>query len=181
MTTSHIEIAFQGPFSLEPQPGLPSVIGGSIGHDESGVYLWTVEHADGYLINYVGKTTAGFASRTKQQVKYMRDNKDDIWDVDRLLKGEKVFLHSRRNPVPNDVFRREYFAQIEKLLRAYRAFWASVESRLAEDVEKSIIDELSRGPYGYFLANVAPGKAYGLSISVSAPATLLGIPSFLSS
>jgi hypothetical protein len=85
MPSASIQVAFRGPFSLEPQNGFPTVIGGDVGREASGVYLWTVEHQGGYLINYVGETRAGFGRRTQAQVQWLRNNRDYIWDVKRLL------------------------------------------------------------------------------------------------
>jgi hypothetical protein len=117
-----IEVAFQGPFSLEPQHGLPHVIGGLIGRDKAGVYLWAIELAGAYLINYVGETRAGFGARTRDQVKWIRDNRDTIVDVDRFLKGERCVLYTTRNLPSYEVFCRRFPSRHRKTAPSVQSF-----------------------------------------------------------
>jgi hypothetical protein len=172
-----IDVPFQGPFSLEPQADLPHVIGGSVGCDPSGVYLWAIEHGDGYLINYVGETRAGFAARTKDQVTWIRDNRDRIVDVDRFLKGEICVLHEKDNLPSYDRFRREYLPAIEdRLLPAYRVFWAPLSASDTKRVEAAILHQLRGSPYGGFLANRAKPNVSGVCLRISSRVNLLGLP-----
>jgi hypothetical protein len=181
---SQIEVRFNGPYILELQERslsvlggmLPHVIDGSVGREESGVYLWTIEHDSAYLINYVGKTIRGFGARTREQVKWIRDNRDNIVDVDRFLKGERVVLYSKRSLPSYDIFRRDFLQPIERLLKAYRIFWAPVDAHLTKLVEAVLLKELRRGAYSHFLSNDVFPRVPRASVITTATATLLGIP-----
>ncbi len=75
-----MELHWHGPFVMVPQPGFESVFDTHIATGK-GIYLWTIELGDGYLVNYVGETGKGgqsFAGRLAEDVR---------WDLGGQAKG----------------------------------------------------------------------------------------------
>ena len=60
------ELHFEGPFSFLPSMDHTKFIPDKL-PEKSGIYLWTVELQQGYLVNYVGSTSS-FSERVSQHL-----------------------------------------------------------------------------------------------------------------
>jgi hypothetical protein len=109
----------------------------------------------------------------------MRENHDNIVDVELLLKGQRVVLYPKHSLPSDDVFRRDYLPSTERLLRAYRVFWAPLEAHLTEWVEAALLKELREGTHCRFLANEKYPQVPPGSMILTAPARLLGVPAVI--
>ena len=58
----------------------------------AGVYLWTVQFRDGFLINYVGETGTSFYRRMKDHMIQCMGGNYRICDTEQLLEGRKTVL-----------------------------------------------------------------------------------------
>jgi hypothetical protein len=81
-------VEFQGPFSwVEPS------VEASIIHSEvsklPGVYLWTVETPNGFLVYYVGETGVNFRTRMRDHYKEQLSGMYHIYDPELFSLGEK--------------------------------------------------------------------------------------------
>lgn len=126
MTRTEMELRWYGPFVLVPQPGFECVFDQQIAAGK-GIYLWTIQHGDGYLINYVGEAGKGkqsLSGRIAENVRWdfggqakgnMRA-KGMICDPERFPRGERV-------PIAEAFTIEDFLADYPRLSSAtYRAY-----------------------------------------------------------
>lgn len=119
---------------------------------QCGIYLWTVEHTDGFLIYAAGLTRRPFIERFREHTRAYMSGVYTIFDVPSLKKGlrKKIwrgFWFSNR-PIEkqNEYNNRceEIRSATEQLLSSYRVFVAPVDPvpRLLERIEAAIMNTL---------------------------------------
>ena len=124
---------------------------------KKGVYLWCIEYASSYLVNYVGKTTNrhGFESRLWTELKDWRKGRHCLpVDIEAFKRGSRISL---AHP-PTDHLKRE-LAALEPLMRILLAPMEHDTDCI--QAESTIVNALRRNPFTYqFLANGDKDKKY---------------------
>jgi hypothetical protein len=197
-TVTVIELQWEGPFGW---PGLPRSDEVKCINDfdtaavasAPGVYLWTVEHADGFLIYTAGITCRPFIQRFKEHTRYYRAGVYTIFDATSLKKGirQKVwpgFWFRKRSPEMLLEYERrskDIHVAAEKLLSHYRIFVAPVGlgRRILQRLEASIMSNLYAASGA---ASVVPDRGMALAprwdteqpilVRSFAPVLLHGLP-----
>jgi hypothetical protein len=195
-TPSVIELLWEGPFrwpSFRYEDDAVRLEETSIGL-KCGVYLWTVEHSDGYLIYAAGVTRRPFVERFREHTRAYLTGVYTIFDVPSLKRGIRNeiwhgFWFKQRSAEKQDEYNNrseELRLAANELLTNYRIFVASVESgrRLLERIEAAIMNCLysAAGP-----ASVIPDRGMALAprwhneqpviIRSIAPVLFHGLPS----
>jgi hypothetical protein len=160
VTPKVIELRWEGPFGwpgLEYRGTKQSLADATVA-SSSGIYLWTVEHRDGFLIYAAGITRQSFVKRLRQHTRAYRTGTFTLFDIPSLKQGvRKEIWHGigfgtkkrtseRRNEY--DKRREELRMAADEQLAAYCVFVAPVEPvrRLVERIEASIMDVLYAAP-----------------------------------
>jgi hypothetical protein len=168
-----LTLSWHGPFGFLRLPGVPLVFD----QPESaspGLYLWTVELADGHLVAYVGKTDRSFSERLEEEVDLHLGGQDGFWDPDLYARGVRRRIERPMSGV------REHLQQV---LQCCRVFIAplSVSPALLLRVESGVIRHLrsAGGRSQQFLGNRHCRGASGPAISVhtSSAVPLIGLVS----
>ena len=151
-----VPISWHGPFSIVRQPGLEYVFDRKEIH-KSGLYLWTVELADGYLNNYVGETGRTLRQRLGEDKKWSFDgNEGFVADPNEFRNGRIVTL-ARFNEQEFAADRDRLSSAIMDVYRIYRLFIApgSFDKATRQYIEAGIIRMLraSTGVVADFLSN----------------------------
>lgn len=138
-----VMVSWYGPYVFVPQAGFecvfecPETMG-------PGLYLWTVEHKDGYLVNYVGETGESLRKRLAQGVQWSLGGNDGV------VSEPAQFRQGRRFTLAKFSFQ-EFLADSPRLsaaiyenYRAYRVFVApvKVDSKVRKYIEAGIIRAL---------------------------------------
>ncbi|GEM_PF-5577969 len=121
-----------------------------------GVYLWSIEHRDGYLASYVGQTSSrgGFDQRIWQEYKHWESGGDRPVDCGLYVRGLRRELAVR----PADYPMGEIIA-LKGCIRLWLMPLFSAEECV--QAERWLVSQLCRGDVTrQFLANVAP-DSYG--------------------
>lgn len=126
MAKPTLEVCFRGPFSAMPGSLYINLLKELA--KLNGLYLWTIEYESGFLVNYVGKTIQGFASRFAQHAKWVGSGKD-VLDPDYFSLGENWLVE---NPTPETIL---------KCVAHYRVFVADLDcdELLLLLIEKALI------------------------------------------
>src|SRR5688572_22866992 len=72
-----VPLSWLGPYVFVPQPGFDCVFDRQETNAQ-GLYLWTIEHDGGYLINYVGETGRDLWTRLVEDVAYSFGGREGI-------------------------------------------------------------------------------------------------------
>lgn len=155
-----LELCFEGPFgwpgvdndcSLTPLDRDPCA-------SRSGIYLWSLEYLNKYLVNAAGYTQRPFIRRFREHTAAYREGFFTIFDMDAMKKGQRVeiwhgFFSRPKAPARLQDFnqRREQIRSATEIqLASYRIFIASLdaEQRLLKRIEAAIMNALylSDGP-----------------------------------
>lgn len=184
-------VKFSGPFAWSPRADAPSVFEDPAGR-LAGLYLWTVDTPHGELVYYVGETGRTFRGRLFEHLKEHLSGAYRVHDADAFKRGEKLSLWNgmfgrNRQLAVHDLLStyENLTGPILALAQAYRFFLAPLDCsrRIRERAEAAILDHL----YATTEAGVAfldPGIRYRrrhdpelpVTLSITAPRTLLGIP-----
>ncbi len=184
-----IDLEWKGPFLINPRPPAFSPSEPNL-FDLSGLYLLTIEHEGGYLINYVGETGVNFRERPlragtawsyggrfNDQSKRSRE----MVDPDQFAQGRRVVTETpTRQEFSYDYSK--YQAQLDKIYKSFRYFLApTFESEsIRKSMEAGIIrtllcsnDEKIRN----FLYNINPRKQspYPLQITMKSSVLFHGL------
>lgn len=193
MSPTEMTLHWHGPFVMVPQAGFGCVFDQHVG-SASGIYLWTIEHADGYLINYVGETGKGgqsFSGRLADEVR---------WDLGGQAKGNmrttgivcnpERFAQGERVPIAEAFTIKDFLADYPRLSSAtyrvycsYRIFLGptEVDTATRKYVEAGIIRAIrnASGKVAAFLSNkqlIAPSpEPFG--VRMESPVRLHGLDS----
>jgi len=188
-------VAFEGPFSWPGVPGAPSVFDVDV-RRKPGIYLWTVERSDGFLVYYVGETGRSFDVRMFEHYKEHAAGAYHLYSPVEFAKGEKVPLWPGRYDSRDRRTARECVEQYARLAPAifelthiYRFFLAPVacDERPRRRIEASIWATLKAAP-GLAGSFQDDGIRYHprrddeppITCSIECPASLIGLPSSVS-
>lgn len=197
-TANVIELRWEGPFRW---PGLRCEgdatrldgLNAAAVAATCGVYLWTVEHSEGFLIYAAGVTCRPFSKRFMEHTRNYRTGIYTIFDVASMKEGirNKVwpgFWFKKRSPEMLQEYERraaEIGVATNKLLSNYRIFVASAAPirRLLQRIEASIMNNLYAAPGA---ACVIPDRGMALAprwenerpvlVRSTAPVMLHGLP-----
>ena len=137
--TGGFELHWHGPFDLVPGGSLPLATEQAVA-GSPGIYLWTVELLDGYLVNYVGQTARSFAVRLEEEIGYEM-GRNVSWDVATFARGERHPLPPLGNP-------EEQRRNLREMLEVCRIFMAPVKSdpetlsQMLKQIESCLISHL---------------------------------------
>jgi hypothetical protein len=125
--------------------------------EQPGIYLFTVEYNNGYLIYMAGWTTRPFKKRLKEHINTYRKGTYTIFDSESLQNGKRVELwhgmwmsKATNTPEMKQLFRSRYQElepAIESLLSTFRIFLAplNTERRTLARIEAAIMNILYSG------------------------------------
>ena len=121
-----------------------------------GVYLWSIEHGDGYLASYVGqcfKGSSNFDMRIWQEFKWWKSGQDWPVNIDQWKQGVRIELPK---PPPEGHTAREV-AELSPLLRLWLMPLATQKE--CDQAERWLVAELCKHPVTrQFLANRNPER-----------------------
>ncbi len=153
MTTDLI-VAFEGPFSWPGSPGAPSIFEAEL-RRTSGIYLWTVLLAQGYLVYYVGETGRSFEARLLEHYCEHASGMYHVNSPEEFARGERVVIWPGRYDPTMKKSAKECILEcsrlgepITKLAYIYRFFLAplSCETRIRRRIEAAIANTLYAAP-----------------------------------
>ena len=189
-----LKITFEGPFSWSGFEEAPCILDVPEGQ-EAGVYLWTVPQDDHELICYVGQTGRAFGKRMVEHYKEHASGFYHLNSVPEFQRGVRVALwpglwdSNNRATVPDCIrFAIQNAPLVQRLAMTYRFYLGPVDGsrRLRERIEGAIATALysSPPPIGTFQElgiRYRPRKPTEepLSCDISAPKSLLGLPTHL--
>ena len=122
--------------------------------EQSGIYLFTIEYQEGYLIYMAGLTTRPFKKRLREHVNTYRKGIYTIFNSESLQNGKRVELwhgmwtkKSTNTPENKELFQsrdEELKPAIELLLSTFRIFLAPLkaERRVLARIEAAIMNIL---------------------------------------
>lgn len=158
----------------------------------AGIYLWTVQFRDGFLINYIGETGVSFSRRMKDHMIQCIGGNYRICDAEQLLEGKKrilwngVWRKGTRDLLP--MFVDEMYVklapQIRDYLRVLDVFVAPIETdkRTRRRIEGSIAFSLREKaePIGTFVSEDVRylGRKQNempIQVSITSSAKLFGL------
>jgi hypothetical protein len=153
-----LELRWEGPFGwpgLAPAGRVISLADSPVATC-SGVYLWTVEYLNGFLIYAAGITRRPFVKRFREHTRAYRAGIYTLFDVASLQRGVRKELwhgfwmkkRAAEKQSEYDRRREELRAAAELQLSNYRVFVAPLgpEPRLLERIEASIMNALYSAP-----------------------------------
>ncbi len=82
-----LPLRFRGPYSIVEEGARRCLFGSDV-ETESGVYLWTILVNGESRVWYVGQTTRGFGTRTREHVIGFLSGDYDCYDAEALARGE---------------------------------------------------------------------------------------------
>ncbi len=154
-----IDLHWQGPFAWPDTPGGPGIVPLEQEHvvaSSAGVYLWTVEHGDKYLIYAAGQTRRSFLTRLREHSKAHRHGFFTVFDMEAMKQGRRDeiwhgFFTRRRPPAREMDFtsrQEEIQRAVAKQLAEFRIFVAPLapEPRLLQRIESGIMRCLYDAP-----------------------------------
>ena len=126
MPQTEIALRWHGPFVLVPEPGYECVFDHQVASSR-GIYLWTIQHGDGYLINYVGETGQGkhtFARRLAEGARWDFGGKAEGNDTTtEMICDPDLFPQGKRVPIAERFTIKEFLADYPLLSSAlYRNY-----------------------------------------------------------
>ena len=161
-----VRLTWCGPFSFYPDQGVLYGLNDEFTRIHCGVYLWTIEHEGGYLVNYIGKTSRTFAVRFREELDYELDQDLNV-DVDLLLQGIRKPVKPHRD-------------RVVEVLKAYRIFAAPLSPDLGDSgflgIEGTLINAFHDAgeQYAGFLWNPRCPRQFKGKVTID-PANLLGL------
>ena len=145
-----MEIYFTGPYSwpkFETQNDLPAL------PQHPGIYLWTVDYKDGYLIYGAGITRRTIPKRFYEHTLKFMSGDYNVLDIEAMQQGirDLVWQGWGWNPEKREDFekrKQEILDAVDKQLAGFRIFIADVgtEPRILERLEAAIMNRLYSQP-----------------------------------
>lgn len=134
--TTQLEIRWQGPFAwpdVAPEGKIVPLDKSEVAAS-SGIYLWSVEYRDGYLIYATGVTQRPFRKRFREHTVAYRSGVYTVFDITFLKQGIRNevwpgFWFGKRTPEMQCEYEQrfeEIQMALQQLLSNYRIFVASV-------------------------------------------------------
>lgn len=174
-------ISFEGPFQY--LPGRNSVFDQTAA-GFPGIYLWTIEHGEKYLINYVGITGRPISHRLQDHLAHYYRGDYTIYEPQLFIKGEKQVMYRPSGSILE--FVPEFLTlapAIDSQIKTYRLFIAKAEGskEWLERIESGIINKLrdSGGKAVEFLDNYRISRdvpeADKVGVKIISPVELVGL------
>lgn len=113
-----VTVEFHGPLAWIRTAGAEFIFEAEIARS-AGVYLWTVETAEGYLIWYVGETGASFRHRMRDHFREQLSGMYMVYDPDAFARGEKRLVWQ-------GMYRRGEERRVPEFLEALPDIWPAV-------------------------------------------------------
>lgn len=121
------EIEWQGPFSwigYENQNGLDKI------PDITGIYLWTFQHEEGYLV-YCAGITNSTKRRLREHTLEYKSGEYTVFDVTEAEKGNRVEIwhgwsYAKKHHEEFNERREEILSAVERQLKSFRVFIAQM-------------------------------------------------------
>lgn len=145
-----IEISWNGPFSwpkFEHENSLPPI------PSHSGVYLWTVEYNNGYLIYAAGLTRRTFPTRLREHTRKYLKGDYTVLDIDAMQQGvrREIWHGWGWTPAKQAKFEERKLVICEAVFRQLAGFRIFVtdlgtQPRILERLEASIMGTLYKQP-----------------------------------
>lgn len=165
-----ISLDWLGPYTLIPQEGHDCILDRAES-DSFGLYLWTVELNDGYLVNYVGETGRSFWERFAEHLTRSLAGREGIVSDPEQFRLGHIVTHTKWDYFVN--YLSDYTrlsAVIYELHLSYRVFIAptTVGEVVRKDIEAGIIKTLkcAGGQVAGFLSNRSRSKRLPERLSV---------------
>jgi len=90
LNNDHIHLQFSGPFVLCGNDGI--LLFKEEISQRDGIYLWSVNVDDGFLVDYVGETGQSFSQRMKDHMIQCLGGNYRIWEPLLLSQGKKELV-----------------------------------------------------------------------------------------
>ena len=118
-----VDLRWSGPHGF--LPGAPdSVFQGPVA-EQSGLYLWTVQRPNGFLVHYVGQTEKSFGLRHLQHLR-------EYWGGAYTIHQAAAFLDGRRNELYRGYgYRGDAWRQIEPFVREHETLLSELRAMLS--------------------------------------------------
>ncbi len=147
-----IQLIWQGPFCWPKFDSASAAPFDLILVDACGIYLWTVEYCDGFLIYAAGITRRSFQERFREHTRHYLNGVYTIFDVIALQQGIRTELwHGFWMKKRSTKKQKEYESRREEIVEAarnqlsvFRIFVAQVDPtpRILQRLEASIMNTL---------------------------------------
>lgn len=115
----------------------------------SGVYLFTFEYGEGFLIYAAGITRRSFPDRFKEHTRSYLNGDYNVLDIDKINNGKRQVLwkgwsHARKHRDEFEANAEHYREAIDNQLKHFRIFIADIhpEERVHERIEAAIMNSL---------------------------------------
>lgn len=122
---------------------------------KNGIYLWTINYENGYLVHYIGETSRSFRIRMQEHIINILGGFYGVWDPEMLKQGKLQFVwkglwrkDSKEN-INDYIDKYENFAPIfKKYLQLQSIFLAplSVDKYLRRLIEGHIAKKIMEAP-----------------------------------
>lgn len=147
-----IKVTLQGPFAWPKYDSGIIASFDAVPTEINGVYLWTVEYCDGFLIYASGITRRSFHKRFREHTKHFLTGIYTIFDIPAMQQGIRKeiwhgFWMKKRTPEKQKDYERrrdEITFAAKEQLSTFRVFVAEVDPapRILERLESAIMNEL---------------------------------------
>jgi hypothetical protein len=162
LNNDHIHLQFYGPFILCGNDG--SLLYKEEISQRAGIYLWSVNIDDGFLVDYIGETGQSFSQRMKDHMIQCLGGNYRIWEPLLFSQGKKELIWNGlwkkevRDCMPDFVDNYiELAPKIKEYLELIRVFVAPFETttRIRRRIEGAIASSLREqpSPIGTFFEN----------------------------
>jgi hypothetical protein len=178
------ELRWKGPYVFFPQQNRLPVVFDAPEAAEPGLYLWTIESPDGYLVNYVGEAgrgTSRIGSRLAEGIEYYLCGGGEHNEGSKYVQGIREPYGFTLVDFMKELPR--HTKEIYEVLLATRVFIApircetdDVRKRVEAAVIRAIIKHSDRAKH--FLSNKRwRNPCYpAITVHSSSPTVLIGIP-----
>ena len=186
------ELLWQGPFLIYGRDS-DTIYDRPVARGQ-GIYLWTIEHNDSFMVDYVGETGHSFAQRTKEHIQAYLSGEYRILDPDLFVTGIKKYIweglwrKERRYKISKFIDRQmELLPVIHKLLMSYRLFVApfkTKEKRSRKRIESALVQHIksSSREAAEFYDDVSKyewsrwEEEEELLVRIKSPVSIIGLP-----
>jgi len=194
LNNDHIHLQFSGPFILCGENG--ALLFKEAISQRAGIYLWSVNIDDGFLVDYVGETGQSFSQRMKDHMIQCLGGNYRIWEPLLFSRGKKELIWNGlwkkevRDCIPDFVDNYiELAPKIKEYLELIRVFVTPFETttRIRRRIEGAIALSIREqpSPVGTFIESDIRYNRRGvdeepIEVSISCNHKILGLNADLS-
>jgi hypothetical protein len=152
ISKEEIKVIWQGPYAWPKFESDSITSFDLVPGDACGIYLWTIEYCDGYLIYAAGITRRPFQKRFNEHTRAYLSGIYTVFDVGMLQQGIRTelwhgFWMKKRSPEKQKEYESRSYEIIDcarKQLSTFRIFLARIDPapRILERLEASIMNAL---------------------------------------